>query len=125
MKNKAKCKLCLSIIESYHNTDYVICKCGEIRVDGGESMKCAAKDWSNFLRVDDEGNEIIVKIESDVNPLYNENAKPNKKELIAMLDEMINNVEMLPDHAKLSNINHYDYCALMMLLAQIFKSEQT
>lgn len=128
MKNKAKCKLCSSIIESYHSTDYVMCKCGEIIVDGGESMKCGAKNWDNFLRVDDEGNEIIVKVEDlndkdDVKPLYNENEKPSKKELIGMLDEMINNIEMLPDNAKLTGINHYDYCALMMLLSQILKSE--
>jgi uncharacterized FlaG/YvyC family protein len=28
-------------------------------------MKCGATDFSNFLRVDDEGNEIVVKV---VNP---------------------------------------------------------
>ncbi len=122
MKNRAKCKLCQSIIESYHSTDLVLCKCGEIQVEGGESMRCAAKDWGNFLRVDDESNEIVPIIKNDdVKPLYNE--KPTRKDLIEMLDGMINNIEKLPDHAKLSAINHYDYCALMMLLAQILKLE--
>ena len=68
MRNRAKCKLCQSTIESFHPTDLVLCKCGEISVDAGEGLKCAAKSWENFLRVDDEGNEIIVKVESKTNP---------------------------------------------------------
>lgn len=127
MKNRAKCKKCLSVIESYHSTDWVDCKCGEISVDGGEAMRCGSKNWSNFVRVDDEGNEIVPIIKSpedleDVKQLYNE--KPTRKELVEMLDSMIQNVENLPDHAKLSGINHYDYCALIMLLAQIFKTPE-
>lgn len=62
MKNKAKCKQCLSIIESFHETDYVTCKCGEISVYGGNiALYSSARDYTNFLRVDDEGNEIVVK----------------------------------------------------------------
>jgi len=48
--------------------------------------------------------------------------KPNKQELILMLDEMIKNVENLPRHAMMTPITHYDYCALMILLSSIFKA---
>lgn len=127
MKNRAKCKLCLSVIESYHSTDLVLCKCGEIQVEGGEAMKCAARNWFNFLRIDDEGNEIVPVIKGSEEAIEEEehyNVKPTKKELVEMLDQMIESIEKLPDHAKMSGINHYDYCALMMLLAQIFKNPE-
>jgi len=122
MKNRAKCKLCLSVIESYHSTYLVLCKCGEISVEAGESMKCWAKNWLNFIRIDDEGNEVIPTIKGVQETI--DIVKPTRKEMLEMLDEMISSVERLPDHAKLSSINHYDYCALMMLLAQIFKTSE-
>jgi len=63
MRNRAKCKLCNDIIESVHHHDYISCKCGEIAVDGGQHYcRCSAKSWENFIRIDDEGNEIIPKI---------------------------------------------------------------
>lgn len=51
--------------------------------------------------------------------------KPSKKELIEMLDEMINNVEKLPLYAMTSPISHYDYASLLILLSALFKSELT
>ena len=132
MKNRAKCKLCLSVIESYHSTDYVSCKCGEIEVYGGQGMNCASKDWNNFLRVDDEGNEVIVKVK-DESKLMQEgkieeegkdgpSAKPTRKELMDMLDDMINNIENMPPHAMSTSINHYDLCAVLMLFKLICNS---
>lgn len=124
MRNRAKCKLCQSIIESFHSTDLVACKCTEIYVDGGTALACGANDWNNFLRVDDEGNEIIVKVKSEeetkeIEPTH----KPTKKHLLDMLEEMHKNIEKLPQHAMTLPINHYDYCSLLMLLSSIFKSE--
>ncbi len=121
MRNRAKCKLCETIIESFHTTDLVPCKCGEIFVDGGNGLKCGANDWNNFLRVDDLGNEIIVKV-GDVKPLYIESEKPSKEDLIKMLDEMVKNIEALPQEAMLTSVNHYDFCSLMILLSSIMKS---
>ena len=125
MKNRAKCKLCQSIIESFHSTDYVVCNCGEIFVDGGAALGCGANEWFNFLRVDDQGNEIVVKVQEkeEIEPIP-ESHKPNKKQLLDMLDEMIKNVENLPSHAMLTPINHYDYCSLMILLSSIFRSDK-
>lgn len=101
-----------------------MCKCGEISVDGGDAMRCAAKDWSNFVRVDDNGNEIAVRIKDDTNvkPLDIPKAKPTKKELLAMLDEMISNIEKLPQEAMLMPITHYDFVSSLLLLSEIAKS---
>ena len=38
MRNRAKCKLCSSVIESYHRYDEVSCKCGEINISGGNDV---------------------------------------------------------------------------------------
>lgn len=124
MKNRAKCKLCHSIIESFHSTDYVMCKCGEIAVDGGDGLKCYAKDWGNFLRVDDQGNEIIVKIEDtqSKSPLDGQ-FKPTRKELLDMLQEMINNYERLPPEVLSSSPTNYDLVSSLMLLLSILRSE--
>jgi len=129
MKNRAKCKLCSSIIESFHNTDYVTCKCGHISVYGGPSlMQCGAENWDNFLRVDDNGSEVVVKIR-DVNALFDPKKttseiiqdRPTKQELISILDEMIAKIDTLPQHAMTAPISHYDYSALLILLSSIFK----
>lgn len=129
MRNRAKCKKCGSIIESFHQTDYVMCKCGEISVDGGNALKCAAKDYSNFVRVDDDGNEIVVKVlkgdgkAQEDDEKVSEYEKPQRKELIEMLDEMIKNIEKMPQHAMSGPINHYDYASLLILLSSIFRCE--
>lgn len=126
MKNRAKCKKCNSIIESFHSTDYVMCSCGEISVYEGEALKCAAKDYSNFVRVDENGNEIIVKV-IDRNSQTNtdtiaEAPKPTRADMLDMLDEMIRNIEKMPSHAMQQPINHYDYLSLMLLLSSILRA---
>lgn len=127
MKNRAKCKLCKSIIESMHPTDHVTCKCGEISVDACDAMVCFAKDWSNFLRVDDLGNEIIVTVKqdktaSDAGLIDDISTKPDKEELLRMLDEMIKNIENLPQHAMITPVNHYDFASALILLSSLFRS---
>lgn len=146
MRNRAKCKLCNSIIESFHATDYVDCKCGEIGVDGGEALRCCAKSWDNFLRVDDEGNEIPVKIEeltkydrADMEPYsYDESekrnastnekqqahdTKPHKKDIIIMLDNMISDYDKLPQHVLQSPISHYDFLSLLLIISAFAKED--
>ena len=77
MKNRAKCRLCGDILESFHETDYVKCSCEEISIYGGrQSYKAAAKDFKNFLRIDDEGNEIEVKWIDKEEALENEEMTP-------------------------------------------------
>ena len=120
MKNRAKCKLCGSIIESFHSTDYVMCKCAEIFVDGGDAMRCGALKWKNFVRVDDEGHEIIPRVVDSDEYVK----KPNKEELLKMLDEMIDSYEKLPTHAKSKpNITSYDMLSLLLLLSSILRAD--
>jgi len=124
MKNRAKCKICQSIIESFHRDDYVECSCGAISIWGGpDNYNVSYQDINNFLRIDDEGNEIVVKEGKDVKPLDNE-TKPTKKDLIQMLDEMSNNIEALPSHAKFNPVNQYDLQALISLLSLILKTKR-
>lgn len=121
MKNRAKCKLCNTTIESFHKHDHVTCQCGEISVDGGpDYFRASAKDFSNFLRIDDEGNEVVVTL---VDPKEKELTKPSKEELIKMLDDMVSNIESLPQEAMLCNITNYDWCSLLILLSSIFKTK--
>lgn len=85
MRNRAKCKICEEILESFHRHDYVTCKCGEISIDGGQDYwRCSAKDWSNFLRVDDNGNEFSPEIiEKEKN---SSEEKPETKQSITKKD---------------------------------------
>lgn len=124
MKNRAKCKLCNEIIESFHSTDYVFCKCGEIAVDGGSALRCFASDWDNFLRVDDEGNEIVPTIQDISQPMIDttNNEKLSKKELIDMLDEMIKAYDRLPQSAMANPVSNYDLVSALMLVSALFKA---
>lgn len=118
MRNRAKCKLCSSIIESFHSTDYVMCKCEEIAVDGGAGMNCFAKHWENFFRVDDKDNEIPVRVQEEAPKV-----KPTKKELIEMLKNMKNAYQNLPDSALTIPLTHYDFVSLLLLLDALFEED--
>lgn len=113
MRNRAKCKKCEAIIESLKIGDECLCKCGEISVSGGEMMGCAAKDWCNFLRVDDEGNIIV--------PTIKEPARLTREDFLQALDEMIKRIEEMPPNAMIVAINHYDFVSLLVLLSSIFR----
>lgn len=122
MRNRAKCKLCKSVIESFHSEDYVVCKCDEISVSGGPSLRCAAKNFENFVRVDDEDNEIIVTTIGDVKQFDNE-TKMGKKELVDMLEALVNNIDALPQHAQTAPATNYDLSIGLRLVLAIFKNE--
>ena len=49
--------------------------------------------------------------------------KPNREELLAMLDEMVKNIENLPTHAMHTYINHYDLYSALVLVSEILKSK--
>jgi len=115
MRNRAKCKACESIIESLSPRDECTCKCGQISVSGGDRLGCAAVNWANFLRVDDEGNIIVPEVK--------EKPSPTKEEFLQALDEMIKRIEDMPQQAMVVAINHYDFVSLLILLSSIFKSE--
>jgi len=129
MRNRAKCKLCESIIESFHRHDYVKCKCEEIAIDGGRDYyKVIAKDFENFLRIDDEGNEIPIKViddESNKTEIPVDSSipkKPKKSEVVKVLKEMANSYENLPQNAMISAVTHYDLHSLVLILSSIVES---
>lgn len=129
MRNRAKCLLCNSVIESFHRHDYVTCKCGEIAIDGGlDYLRASAHNFDNFLRVDDEDHEIKVNYKDDkegqdskVNKEENTH-KPSKEELYRMLEDMIKSYEQLPSQAMLAPVTHSDQLSLLMLVSSLFKS---
>ena len=127
LRNRAKCKLCDSIIESFHDTDHVICKCGEIEVNGGQAMFAKANDFANFLRVDDLGNEIVVQYirpnpsQESGDAVQDEPKEITRDEMLKLLEAMIDDDEKLPAHAKTSPINIYDLLRYMLLISKILK----
>jgi len=127
MRNRAKCKLCKTIIESNETVDYVVCKCGEIAISGGnKSFQVFANDFVNLLRIDDEDNEIvvIVKEKEGLVPLENTKPpKPNKDELLKLLDEMIKNIENLPPNAMQTYVTHYDLCSALLIISSVLRAD--
>lgn len=122
----AKCRLCNVIINAIEN-DYITCKCGEISLDmTNKKLKLIAREWENFLRVDENGNEIVVKVEESVSsakPLPEGISRPNKDELLGMLNMMIKNLEDLPPQGLSTYVTNYDLLSVLLLFAAIFRSD--
>ena len=136
MRNRAKCKLCQAVIESFHLDDYVDCKCGEISIGGGQyKLYCSAKDFANFLRVDEYDKEIAIKViekgeeVKEVKPgdpfipTDIKYEKPSKQDMLDMLDAQIKNIENLPQQAMYAPITHYDLCSSLILISSILRAE--
>lgn len=130
MRNRAKCKLCSTIIESFHRYDYISCDCGEISIEGGaDKFITGAKDYANFLRIDDLDRESPVKVQESNDgqknalPEKDVESKPSRRELIEMLVGMAKEIERLPDRAMQQPINQYEYYSLLTLLSAIFKAD--
>ena len=129
MKNRAKCKLCESVIESFHRHDFVSCKCGEISVDGGQDyFKCMYSNKDNFLRVDDEGNVIVPtfkekepEIESTKLSEVVVTKEDKRTLLIDAVEEMIKAVEGLPQNAMTTPVTQYDYASLLLMFSSMLK----
>ena len=123
LRNRAKCKLCGDILESFHRHDYVTCTCGEIGIDGGmDYFKCNAKDWKNFLRIDNEGNEITPRI---VEEAPKEEEKPIELSIDTKIDMLKNMVEIfrtLPDHERYAYLTQQDFYASLSLVLELIES---
>ena len=123
MRNRAKCKLCSSVIESYHRYDEVSCKSGEINISGGNNvLECGAKNWDNFVRVDDFGNEILVKVEGESKPVEHE-YKQSKADLLKILQSTIDSIEAMPSNAMSQPITHYDMLSMLLLMSSLFNAK--
>ena len=132
--NKAKCRLCEDIIESYHQYDYVKCSCGEIAVDGGpEGLLCRARNWENFIRIDEEGNERGITLRNEESsteqpetqtepPRAQALGQPRKENASILLNEMIKNYESLPHQAMHAPATNADLLSMLYLVGALFKS---
>lgn len=76
-------------------------------------MRCSAKNFENFLRVDDAGNEITVKVKD----------KHDKEYMLQMLADFLEKIEEMPQGAMYSSVNHYDLYTAMTLVYAIFKAK--
>lgn len=103
-----------------------MCKCGEIAVDGGiDHFRCSARDFSNLLRIDDDGNTVVPRVVDKDSAEAKEVKlpKPTKKELVSMLHELIKSYDGLPQQAMTLPINHSDFSSALFLIASILGSE--
>lgn len=137
MRNRAKCKLCKSIIAAKDRLDYVSCACGEITIDCATGVFHAniKQDKSNLILLDDDGNEIVPKEASEksvfpgvTGPVdeVTKNSitiKPTKQELIEMLDDLRLNILRLPQEGQLASITNYDLSLVLTTLVAIFRSD--
>lgn len=128
MRNRAKCKKCGSILESFYERDLVKCLCGEIAIDGGDKEFLAfANDFANFLRIDDEGKEIDVQYRQDAKKEDYKYAPANYDkslagdDLIELLQEKINIIYDLPKHVQLSMVTQLDLADILTVILGLFK----
>lgn len=85
-------------------------------------MRCFSNSWDNFVRVDDEGNEIVPEIIDDFIPVEERRSKPSKKELLEMLDSLITSYEKLPSSALSSPASNSDLHSALLILSSLIKS---
>ena len=131
------------MIESFHQFDLIACKCGEISITGGNtSFGTSAKDYANFIRIDDEDNEIEVKFvekeEGFETAVSNNNTPPpqsrqdddelspasiTREQKIRMLDQMVKNIEALPERAMSLPVSHYDHYSALLLIHSILQHQ--
>lgn len=126
MRNRAKCGLCKEALESFTEFDYVTCKCGEISICGGNlRLETSAKDYKNFIRLEEDGSEIPVKFVTDHTdeieagaeeeiPLKLDAAQKGK-----LIDDMLSYYDRMPAHAMTSPANQYDMKAVFLLMKQL------
>lgn len=125
MRNRARCRKCRDILESFHRYDFVMCSCGSISISGGDyAFECAAKDFNDFLRIDDNGNEIEVKFQNKDSPVTQETiSKPSRETILASINDMKSQIEKMPEEALRMPLNHYDFISLLSLLSFMLQAD--
>lgn len=129
MINRAKCKLCQSIIVSELPNEIVYCKCGEIAVCDGPAMRMWPVGNVNFLRVDDLGNEIIVSYKKEAAKSEEDKQNDDPKEcitkgdLIKSFEDALSYTENSPDHEQFSFVTNISLCHHLRALVNILKKD--
>lgn len=131
MINRAKCKLCQSIIESHLSDEIIYCKCGEIAVCDGPAMRMLPLGSKNFVRVDDMGNEIVVQYIASEDGKEDQKSADYKdkqisvKEAIEALEGSINYNQQLPVHEKYSFVTCAEMTEYLKSIVNILRSLQS
>lgn len=131
MRNRAKCKSCNSVLESFHRHDFVTCKCGAIAIDGGQEsgyMRAVFDNIENFVRLDEQDNEIPIKfVEKETEATIEKRevktiSKSEQRQLaLQELKHLRDMIEGMNEQAKQLPINHYDWGSLLILLSILFE----
>lgn len=124
MRNRAKCRLCGEVLESFHRHDYVECKCKEISIDGGaDYFKCGARDWANFVRLDDTDNEVPIKVQEGNAEAKDAVLEPlaSREEMLANLKTEIDAIEQLPEPALRMPVSQFELWKVMSMFYALMK----
>jgi hypothetical protein len=127
MRNRAKCKLCKNVIESFTLMDYVTCSCGEITIEGGnQKFLVYCRDFANFLRIDDQDNEVEVTVKQASEALQQprEESKPlSREQLIEEFSCLLENLNSLPPNAAHTPVTHSDLSSALSLVLTILRCD--
>jgi len=123
MRNKAKCALCKSIIESFALDDYVMCECEEIAISGGDQKFLAyAKDFKNFLRVDDNGNEIKTTFVDEQRIDLEKTNTMSKEDLLLTLKQHIETYDQMPSHHLEKVVTKYELFQSLLVIYALLRA---
>lgn len=125
-RNRAKCNKCGDVLESFHMDDYVKCSCNEISISGGtDRYYCAANDWNNFIRLDDDDSEIKVIVQKQQENSNDDNASyvsaHDKHVKLNMLKNFLSSFERLPQHEQFSFVTQSELNSVVSLLSSILE----
>lgn len=125
MRNRAKCKLCSSIIESLTKEDHISCECGEIEISGGnEAFLIKAKDFTNFIRIAEDDSEIkpvIMEKKKEQLPLPAEMQEQKITQTAAIFKEMVQRLERMKIEELTSPMSHQDFLYFLYLFADFLE----
>lgn len=119
MRHRAKCRLCSTVIE-VNAGENIQCACGEIHIDRTNSKTMyGAVDYENMIAIDEDGDEHPINVVERMD----RQAEPDNRSDTPQfaLDQLIERIEGLPQHAMQSFITHYDYLSLLYLLKALAK----
>jgi len=117
-----------SIVESHLPDEIVKCKCGMIAVCDGPAMRMWPANSPFFVRVDDQGNEIVVKYVSSPDSEKDEQSPNDDKENLSIqdaieaLERSIQYNEQLPYHEQFSFVTTNEVTAYLRSILHILKS---
>lgn|SRR3990167_1061146 len=124
MRNRAKCKLCGDVIESYYPADHITCSCGEIGIWGGKlELHTFANDYANFLRVEDDESLVAVKYIADSkDKTSDEKQHPEEDGQLSInpleqLKAFADYLRSMPNGAQYSPVTHADLASTIELVA--------